>query len=96
MIKYLNKDTDFKEEIKSRVLVDFYADWCAPCKMLSEILETIDTIDILKVNVDEYPSIASEYGIMSIPTLMIFEDSKDIKKSTGLISKQELMDFIQE
>ena len=94
MIKYLEKD-NFDEEIKGRVLVDFYAEWCGPCKMMMPILEEITSIDVLKVNVDQYPDIASKYGVMSIPTLMIFEDGKDIKKSVGLLSKTDLNDFIQ-
>ena len=59
MIKYLEKD-NFDEEVKSgRILVDFYADWCGPCKMMGAVLETMN-INILKVNVDEYPEIRSE------------------------------------
>ena len=95
MVKHFDNNMNFDEEIKGRVLVDFYAEWCGPCKMMSPILDDITGIDVLKVDVDEFSDIASNYGIMSIPTLMIFEDGKDIKKSVGLISKTDLEDFIK-
>ena len=86
MIKYLEKD-NFAEEIeKGRILVDFYADWCGPCKMMGVVLETMDE-NILKVNVDKFPEIARQFGIMSIPTLMIFEEGKVVAKNVGFMSK---------
>ena len=76
MIKYLEKN-NFNEEIKDgKVLVDFYADWCGPCKMLGEVLLELEDLNILKVNVDEHPEIAKEYGVMSIPTLIIFKEGR--------------------
>ena len=94
MIKYLEKD-NFDEEVKSgRILVDFYADWCGPCKMMGAVLETMD-INILKVNVDEYPEIARRFGIMSIPTLIIFEDGKEVAKNIGFMSKEALTEFLK-
>jgi len=93
MIKYL-KENNFNEEIsKGNVLVDFYADWCGPCRMLTKVLESID-YNILKVNVDEYPEIARTYGVMSIPTIILFSDGKEIKKNIGFLSKEELEDFL--
>lgn len=94
MIKYLTSDFD-KEIGKEKTLVDFYADWCGPCRMMGEILETIDSIDILKVNVDKFPLIAQRYGIMSIPTLMLFDKGNVIKSSVGMINKDTLNDFIK-
>ena len=90
MIKYLEKKEDFNEIIKGEVLVDFYADWCGPCKMMGTILEEIDFIDVLKVNVDDYPEIATKYGVMSIPTLIKFKDGEEVKKTIGYITKDEL------
>ena len=94
MIKYLEKD-NFAEEIeKGRILVDFYADWCVPCKMMGVVLETMDE-NILKVNVDKFPEIARQFGIMSIPTLMIFEEGKVVAKNVGFMSKEDLTEFLK-
>lgn len=95
MIKYLENADDFNKLIKDKVLVDFYADWCGPCKRLGTILEEINSIDILKVNVDLFQDISNKYGVMSIPTLIIFDDAKEIKKSIGFKTKEELEEFIK-
>lgn len=93
MIKYLENDFN-KEIMNKRVLVDFYADWCGPCRMLSEVLKNVSTIDILKVDVDKHRDIAQKYGIMSIPTLILFDDGKVIKTHTGFMNMTELLEFI--
>lgn len=93
MIKYLENDFN-KEIINKRVLVDFYADWCGPCRMLSEVLKNVSTIDILKVDVDKHRDIAQKYGIMSIPTLILFDNGKIIKTHTGFMNMTELLEFI--
>ena len=90
MIKHLDNKDDFNNFIKERVLVDFYANWCGPCKMLAPILEKVDNIDILKVNVDAFPDLAANYGIMSIPTLILFENGKEIKKEIGFKTLEEI------
>ena len=96
MIKYLENKEDFIKEIaKDKILVDFYADWCGPCKMMGEILKEIESIDILKVNTDEFPELAQKYGIMSIPTLIVFEKGKECQKTIGMMSKQELLDWLK-
>lgn len=95
MIKYLENNSDFKEFISKRILVDFYADWCGPCQRIGEILEDIKDIDILKVNVDKFMDIAASYGVMSIPTLIIFDDGVDKKKSIGFKTKEEIEEFIK-
>lgn len=95
MIKYLEKEEDFNNLIQNRVLVDFYADWCGPCKRLGAILEEINDIDILKVNVDLFQNISNKYGVMSIPTLIIFDKGNEIKKSIGFKTKEELIEFIK-
>lgn len=84
MIKHLEKEEDFKEIIKSGTcIVDFYADWCGPCKMLLPVLDEIDFTDVLKVNVDEFPDIAKGFGIMSIPTLVFFKDGLEHEREIG-------------
>lgn len=96
MIKYLSND--FEKEIKNKkILVDFYASWCGPCRMLTEVLESIeDEIDILKVDVDKFPKIAAEYGVMSIPNLILFENNQVVKNQVGYLNKEELLKFINE
>lgn len=94
MIKYL--ENNFNDEIKDkRVLVDFYADWCGPCRMMATVLENVDSIDILKVNIDKFPEIAQRYGVMSIPTLSIFENNNLVKTRVGFMNLDELNDFIK-
>lgn len=97
MINYLENEKDFEKEIsKELLLVDFYADWCGPCKAMMPILEELKETPILKVNVDEYSDLASSYGIMSIPTLILFKNGKEINKKVGLINKSELEKWLKE
>ena len=94
MIKYL--ETNFDETISNkRILVDFYADWCGPCRMLGSVLENINDIEILKVNVDKYPEIAQRYMVMSIPTLLLMDNGKVIKNNVGFMNEEELREFIK-
>ena len=95
MVKHLENEQEFNELIKGRILVDFYADWCGPCKRLGTILEEINDIDILKVNVDLFQNISNKYGVMSIPTIIIFDKGNEIKKSIGFKTKNELLEFIK-
>ncbi len=97
MVNY-DGSKDFLEVIKGRVLVDFYATWCGPCRMLSpvlELLEQIDAIEIVKVNVDEYPEIARKYGVMSIPCLILFDEGKEVKRNIGFLPLEKVKEFIQ-
>ena len=85
---YINKDI---------VLFDFYADWCGPCKMLSPVLEELSKlkdIDIYKINVDKYPSKAREYGVMTIPTLILYKNGLLVKKNIGYLTIDELIKWI--
>ena len=95
MLKYL-KDENFQEEIKSGlVLVDFYADWCGPCRMISPVVEELSNeikeLKVIKVNVDEREDVAKMYGIMSIPTLILFRDGEIDKKQLGFVPKEVLL-----
>ncbi len=95
MIKYLEKEEDFKSAITNKILVDFYADWCGPCKRMGAILEEIEGIEILKVNVDLFPNIAKNYGIMSIPTLILFENGQEINKMIGFQSLDAITEMLK-
>lgn len=95
MIKYL-KGEEFESEVANGlVLVDLYADWCGPCKMIGEILETVEDVNILKVNTDEHTELALNFGIMSIPTLILFKDGNQVDKLIGLQSKTDILEFIE-
>ena len=99
-ILYANQE-ELNSELKNNevVLVDFYADWCGPCKALAPILEEIDNdrekVKIVKINIDRNPDIAKRFGIMSIPTLIVFKNGKEIKKNIGLCSKEFILEMIQ-
>ena len=94
MIKYL--ETNFDEAISNKkILVDFYADWCGPCRMMGEVLENIDNIEILKVNVDKFPELAQRYMVMSIPTLLLMDNGKVIRSNVGFMNEDEINEFIK-
>lgn len=93
MIKHL-KENNFEECVASgTILVDFYADWCGPCKMMGNILEGLD-IEVLKVNTDEFPELAQNFGVMNIPTLVLFKDGSKVDKLVGLQSKEDILEFV--
>ena len=102
MIIHVNDANEFKEKISAgRVLVDFFATWCGPCKMLAPILEDVDQkheagdLLIVKVDVDEAGEIAAAFGIQSIPTLFLFENGKVVNKALGYMPKPQLLQFLK-
>lgn len=96
-------DSDFDTQVVKNslpVLVDFYAEWCGPCKMAEPILEELsesykDKIKIVKVNVDENQNLASEYSVMSIPTTILFKNGQELDRQTGFTGKQQFEDLIK-
>jgi len=93
----LTKD-NFKEEALGStkpVLIDFFANWCGPCRMVSPIIDEIakgnDHIKVCKVNVDEEEELAAQYGVMSIPTLVVLKDGKLVNKQVGAGSKEKIL-----
>ncbi|MBQ1812981.1 MAG: thioredoxin [Bacilli bacterium] len=94
------KESEFNEKIKGgKVLVDCFATWCGPCRMLSPVLDDISNevtnYKFYKLDVDEAENVSMEYGIMSIPTLLIFEEGKLKNKIVGLKSKNELIELLK-
>ena len=92
---------NFAEAVKSgRALIDFYADWCGPCRMMAPILEAVaaerEDLLVAKVNVDENAELASRFGVMSIPTLVVLEDGEEIKRIVGARPKEALLSEIEE
>ena len=97
MIKYLEQENDFINHInQDLILVDFYADWCGPCKMLGTILEQVDFIEVLKINVDNFSNLAQKYGVMSIPTICIFSKGELKKKEIGFKPLNELKKIVED
>ncbi len=97
------EEKNFEEEVlkaEGKVLVDFYADWCGPCKMMSPIIDEIseemkDNLKVGKINVDENQELAIKYNVMSIPTIMIFENGNLIKTFVGVTNKDDILSYLK-
>ncbi len=96
------KTENFENEVKNykgTVLVDFYADWCAPCKMMSPVIDEIanENMDVKvgKINCDEEMELAQEYGVMSIPTILVIKDGEISKKFIGLTAKEDILEALK-
>lgn len=89
-------EQNFDDLIKERILVDFYADWCGPCKMIGAELEKVESdLVVIKVNVDDNEDLARTYGVMSIPTMILFDQNQEIKRNVGFINKSKIEEFIK-
>lgn len=98
----LTKDNFNKEavETKDTVLIDFWAAWCGPCRMLSPVVDEIAEkktpgVKVAKVNVDEQPELAMKFGVMSIPTLVVLKNGKVVMSSVGVKSKNAILEMLQ-
>ena len=96
----VNNDS-FQEKVLNNtktVLVDFYADWCGPCKMLAPLVEELsnesDAFEVVKLNVDDAPDLAARYGVMSIPTLIVFKGGEVAARTVGVQSKANILKLI--
>ncbi len=98
MLKYLEMETLDDEVKEGLVLVDFYAEWCGPCKMLGPVLEEFakehEDIKVVKVDIDQHENLAREYGIMSVPTMLLFQDGKVVKQNVGYVPKELLETWV--
>lgn len=100
MVSLIKTEDEFNDIIlNSKVVIDFYADWCGPCKMLSPIVEEVadmlNDVVFAKVNIDEVEILPRRYNVMSIPTLLVFEKGNLVKSNVGYIDKDDLLNFIK-
>mgnify|MGYP002734620826 CR=1 FL=1 len=93
---------NFEEEVlksEKTVLIDFYADWCGPCKMFSPIVEAVaeenEDIKVVKIDVDNAQDLAIKYQVMSIPTTVVIKDGKEVNRVVGMVSKSDLVEMVK-
>lgn len=96
----VNKDNFNMVETSDKVvLLDFYADWCGPCRMVGPVVDSISQeypgVFVGKINVDDEQELAMKYGVVSIPTLVVLKDGKEVNRAVGLHSKQEIISMLQ-
>lgn len=93
----IHYEKEFDKLIEKEAVVDFYATWCGPCKMFVPIFEEVSNDknkNFIKLDVDKHSDVAREYGVMSIPTIILFKDGKEAKRHTGFMSKDDFINFL--
>ena len=101
MAREINDD-EFNEIIKGEkpVVVDFHADWCGPCKVLSPILDELDSelddVEFVKINVDDYPELSGSYEVMAVPTVIMFQDGEVKNRFSGVQPKETILEKVSE
>ena len=101
MTREINED-EFNEIIQGQkpVVVDFHADWCGPCKVLSPILDELDSelddVEFVKINVDDYPELSGSYEIMAVPTVIMFQDGEVKNRFSGVQPKEAILEKVSE
>ena len=96
-------EKNFEEEVLQTdkiVLIDFWASWCGPCRMMSPVVDKIaeemqDTVKVCKINIDEEQNLAVRYNVMSIPTFVVFKDGKEVNRSIGVQDKSEIIGMLK-
>lgn len=94
----IHYEKDFTSLIKDKAVVDFYANWCGPCKMFGPVFENVSNkndYNFIKLDVDKYSEVAREYGVMSIPTVILFENGKEVKRFIGFMNEEEFINFLK-
>ena len=85
---------EFEEATQDRVIVDFYASWCGPCRQLAPVLEEMD-VPVVKLDVDENSNLAQTYGVMSLPTLELFEEGEELDRIVGATDKKSIQELYE-
>ena len=98
-IKILNENNFDTETSTGTTLVDFYADWCGPCRMLSPIIESVadslaGEVNVVKVNVDKSPNLARRFNVKGIPTILVVKDGNVVNRKTGMGTREQLLEFV--
>lgn len=94
----IHYEDNFELLVRDSAIVDFYATWCGPCKMFGPVFEEVSSssdINFIKVDVDKNGDIARKYGVMSIPTVILFKDGVEVKRYTGFMDKEKLIEFLK-
>ena len=93
---------ELKQKISENdvLVVEFWASWCPPCKMMEPMIKDLaeeykDNVEIVKINVDKNKNVSDDFGIMGVPTIIVFKDGKEMKRRVGAASKEQIVDFIE-